>query len=143
MTEKEFIKNWVNEIGELLKNFPDDFIDKTQCEKIKMPGKSLIPGSELFGSFEILDTEGNPQIQVASYSKLKFILYSNRNKPLEIYIPKEEENIKTAVKNYESHIDSFLLGIEKAYKNDFPGRKILKKFQTLFFIISTFSDTKN
>jgi len=133
MTEKEFIKNWVNEIGELLKNFPDDFIDKTQCEKIKMPGKSLIPGSELFGSFEILDTEGNPQIQVASYSKLKFILYSNRNKPLEIYIPKEEENIKTAVKNYESHIDSFLLGIEKAYKNDFPGAKNFKEISNSIF----------
>ena len=45
MTEKEFIKKWVNEIGELLKNFPEDFIDKTKCEKLIMPGKSLIPGS--------------------------------------------------------------------------------------------------
>lgn len=133
MTEKEFIKNWVNEIGELLKIFPDDFIDKTQCEKIKLPGKSLIPGSELFGSYEILDTEGNPQIQVSSYPKLKFILYSNRNKPLEVYIPKEEENIKTAVKNYESHIDSFLLGIEKAYKNDFPGAKNFKEISNSIF----------
>lgn len=133
MTEKEFIKNWVNEIGELLKNFPEDFIDKAQCEKMKMPGKSLIPGSELFGSFEILDTEGNPQIQVSSYSKLKFILYSNRNKSLEICIPKEEENIKTAVKNYESHIDSFLIGIEKAYKNDFPGAKNFKEISNSIF----------
>lgn len=133
MTEKEFIKKWVNEIGELLKNFPDDFIDKTRCVKMQMPGKSLVPGSELFGSYEILDVEGTPQFQVDNYSKLKFILYANRTKPSEIYMPNEEEKIKTAVKNYESHIDSFLIGIEKEYKNDFPGAKNFKEISNSIF----------
>jgi hypothetical protein len=133
MTEKEFIKKWVTEIGGLLKNFPDDFVDKPQCEKMPMPGKSLVPGSELFGSYEILDTDGNPQLQVSDYSKLKFILYSNRSKPSEIYIPKDEAKIKSAVKSYEAHIDSFLLGIEKEYKNDFPGAKNFKEISNSIF----------
>ena len=36
MTEKEFIKKWVTEIGELLKEFPEGFIDNTHVEKLKM-----------------------------------------------------------------------------------------------------------
>lgn len=133
MTEKDFIKKWVNEIGELLKNFPDDFIENTQCEKMKMPGKLLVPGSELFGSYEILDTDGNPQLQVADYPRLKYILYANRNKPTEILIPSDNEKIKSMVKNYENHIDSFLLAIEKEYKNAFAGAKNFKEISNSIF----------
>ena len=133
MTEKEFIKKWVTEIGGLLKTFPEDFIDNTQCEKMKLPGKSLVQGSELFGSYEILDTEGNPFTQVSDQYKLKYILYANRNKPSEIFIPKEEDKIKSAVKNYETHIDSFLIGIEKEYKNDFPTSKNFKEISNSIF----------
>lgn len=133
MTEKDFVKKWVAEIGELLKNFPDDFIDIKNCEIMKMPGKTLVPGSELFGSHEILDVEGNPFLHVQDYSKLKFILYANRTKPNQIYLPISEETIKSAVKNYENHIDSFLIGIEKDYKSNFPSAKNFKEISNTIF----------
>ena len=133
MTEKDFIKKWVSEISKLLKKFPEDFVDLDLCDKIILPGKSLVPGSELFGSHEILDVEGSPFMQVSEYSKMKFILYANRLKPLETFIPKELEKIKSAVKNYENHIDSFLMGIEKEYKNDFPTAKNFKEISNSIF----------
>ena len=53
MNEKEFKTKWIEEIKRSLKSFPKDFISKIPTQKISLPGKTLVSGSEFFGSFEI------------------------------------------------------------------------------------------
>ena len=134
MTEKEFISRWNNELkGGVLKQFPDDFIQSTDCALLTLPRKSLVLGAELFGSYEILDTDGNLQLQINNLVKAKYIIYANRNKPVEILIPRKEEEILMTVKSYERHLDTILAGISRDYKIAFPDGKNSLQVSNIIF----------
>ncbi len=121
MTILEFENKWVQKIKDkLLKSFPNDFIETENCEILNLPGKSLIKGSELFGSLEIIDADGNPFISVDNSNKLKFILYSNFDKPERIKIPLDNSEIKSSVKKYEKHLDEIVRMIINDFKTEFP-----------------------
>lgn len=121
MTISEFENNWQERInGEILKSFPDDFIDSKDCEIIKLPKKHLMKGSELFGSFEVIDTNGNPVLTSDSYDKVKFILYANKNLPSEINIPLDDNSINSSVKEYEKHLDDIIKLMQNDFKLIFP-----------------------
>lgn len=134
MTEKEFTKNWVARIhSDLLKEFPDEFIADFEHEIFKLPEAPLVLGSQLFGSFEILDLKGNPVFQVDSYYKAKYILYANRTKPDQAPMPKDPEVIKEVVKLYEKHLDSLILDIKSELKQNLPDSKnFLEVTNTIF-----------
>jgi hypothetical protein len=78
-------------------------------KEIIVPGKALVIGGSFFGSLEILTTDGSVFLTVDSHIKAKYIIYSNRNRPLKINIPEKELEIKSAV--------------ELNYKKTFPGGK--------------------
>ena len=121
MTISEFENKWLQKIrDELLKSFPDDFLEFNDFETLNMPGKPLLKGSELFGSYEIIDTDGIPFISVDSANKLKYILYSNFRKPERIKIPLDNSEITNSVKRYEKHLDEILKMIINDFKSDFP-----------------------
>ena len=110
MTEKEFISQYINKHSETSnKIFPDDFTNLSDTEKLEMPPNTLVLGSEFFGAVEILTTEGTPILQAESIHKAKYIVYANLNRSGNIIIPKNEYEIKTAVENYEKHLDWILL----------------------------------
>jgi hypothetical protein len=88
-----------------------------------MPGKALIIGGSFFGSIEILTADGIVFLQVDSNLKAKYIIYSNRTKPLKIIIPERESEIKEAVDNYAKYLDHLIREIETDYKKCFPGGK--------------------
>jgi hypothetical protein len=49
VTHKDFEQKWVSLIqNELLKKFPDEFIELSNTETIKMPEVTLLIGSEVF-----------------------------------------------------------------------------------------------
>ena len=73
-----------------------------------MPGKALVIGGSFFGSLEILTTDGNLFLHVDSHLKAKYIIYSNRNRPLKISIPEKESEIKSAVEKYENYLDQLI-----------------------------------
>lgn len=124
MNEKKFISKWIDAInGGLEKKFPDDYVKEYNCEMLELPGKHLIQGSELFGMYEILDINGNPIMQTESYLKSKYIIYSSQFNPFFIPVPKDEFEIKTALKEYEKELDGLLHQIEKEYKTTFPEGK--------------------
>ncbi len=133
MTKKEFIGNWTEIIKAGLKEFPDEFLEEVACDELSLPSKSLVMGPEIFGSFEITDSDGNPFLQTEDQYKLKYILYSNRYKPSQIRIPTEPANIKDTVRQYEKHLDGFLIGIEKDFKEHFPDSKDLNKISNQIF----------
>ncbi len=85
-----------------------------------MPPNTLVLGSEFFGAVEILTTEGTPILQAESIHKAKYIVYANLNRSGNIIIPKNEYEIKTAVENYEKHLDWILLDIEEELKKKLP-----------------------
>ena len=59
MTIREFEKTWEERIlKDYLKSFPDEYVNKSECREVSMPGKALTMGSELFGSHEVVDSEG-------------------------------------------------------------------------------------
>jgi glycogen synthase len=100
-----------------------------------MPGKSLVLGSELFGTFEIMDVDGNVIFQAENIYKAKYILYANRTKPAEIKIPLSETDIKAVVKNYENHIDSIVKMIEEdLMKQSTNPHKFLRVSSTAILI---------
>lgn len=116
MTLKDFEKKWFINIKDgLLMNFPADFIDEKECDEIKMPGRSLIIGPELFGSYELLDIDGQSHFQTDSLHRAKYILYANRLKPVKILIPKSNDSIQKSVRSYEKHLDSILKEMQVDY----------------------------
>lgn len=124
MTEKEFIEEWAVKIKtELLKEFPGSFVDGVECREVKLPGKVLLLGQELFGSFEIIDSGGNVFFQAQNMAEAKYYLYANRNKPAFVSIPADEKEIEKKVKEYEASLDQILMTIEKDFKSKFSGAK--------------------
>jgi len=122
MRISEFENKWLQKIrDELLKSFPNDFLESDNYETLNLPGKPLIKGSELFGSYEIIDTNGIPFISVDSENKLKYILYSNFSKPERIKIPLDNSAIKNSVKKYEKHLDEILKMIINDFRAEFPA----------------------
>ena len=120
MTLKDFEKKWFTNIkAGLLMNFPSDFIVEKECEEIKMPGRSLIIGPELFGSYELLDIDGQSRFQTDSLHRAKYILYANRLKPDKILIPKSHDLIQKSVRSYEKHLDNILKEMQVDYNATF------------------------
>ena len=122
MTEKEFISSWASRIyAEGIKTFPDDFFKFDDFYEADLPGKTLIIGQEFFGNYEILTIDGSLIFRAENYSKAKFIIYSNRQKPKKIKIPKEEITLKAVVSSYEEYVDGIIKRIESDLKKNFPG----------------------
>ena len=133
--EKAFAKIWIKELSDgLLKNFPSDFISGVETETIPLPQKQLLLGPELFGNYEIIDTDNNLFVNVENYTKAKYILYSNRTKPASIYIPIQENDIEITVRNFEAHLDNILRGLEKEFAKEFSGSKNFHEVSNLIFI---------
>ncbi len=124
MLEKDFIKIWVEKIkGEFLKNFPGDFLEGVKTSVIDLPGKVLMLGPELFGTYEVTDSKGNPCLLTTSFTKVKYYLYANRTTPVKMNLPEEEKDIIHIVKEYEKYLDSIVTMIEKDFKKNFPESK--------------------
>lgn len=123
MTEKDFETQWIEKLKKEERNFPNDFIDLDEFEEFTINRKVLTLGSEFFGSFEIIDTNGNVINTVDNYSEAKYYFYASRNKPETIKVPAEKEKTLKAVKIYELYLDSILKEIESAFKAAFPDSK--------------------
>jgi hypothetical protein len=135
VTEKEFIAHYINKHSETnSKIFPDDFTNLTDTEKLEMPHKTLVLGNEFFGTVEILTTEGSPVLQADNIHKAKYIVYANLNRSGNIIIPKNEYEIKTAVENYEKHLDWILLDIEEDLKKKLPESRNLHSVTNEIFL---------
>ncbi len=117
MERKEFIDKWNVKIAET--KFPNLNIESNiEYESIELPGKVLLPGSELFGNFEINDVDGNTVLQVDSPEKMKFVLYSSKHNSQQIRLPKSESEIAAKVKEYESFITSIIKDIQTDYQSN-------------------------
>jgi len=135
VTEKEFISRYINKHSETSnKIFPDDFTNLSDTEKLEMPPNTLVLGSKFFGAVEILTTEGTPILQAESIHKAKYIVYANLNRSGNIIIPKNEYEIKTAVENYEKHLDWILLDIEEELKKKLPESRNLHSVTNEIFL---------
>jgi hypothetical protein len=135
VTEKEFISQYINKHYKTSsKIFPDDFTNLTDTEKLEMPNKTLVLGNEFFGAIEILTTEGTPVLQAESIHKAKYIVYANLNRSGNIIIPKNKNEIKTAVENYEKHLDWILLDIEEELSKELPESRNLDSITNAIFL---------
>ncbi len=124
MKEREFISKWITTLSENgIKAFPGDFLQDDTTEEIKLPGKTLVIGREFFGNYEVLAVDGSQVLQANSLYKAKYIVYSSRNKTTSLYIPKDEEQIKKIVIQYDNYLDTLMKEIESDYKKSFPREK--------------------
>ncbi len=124
MTEKEFISGLTSGLNQKgIKVFPVEFINPKNAKQIKAPGKTLIPGEQFFGSYEVITTDGTLFYQANSHYEAKYIVYANLNNPQFINIPDNEADIKSAVTKYESCLDSIIKIIETEYRKTFPEGK--------------------
>lgn len=136
MNEKDFIMQYVEKIiTEGIKNFPDDFISTDKLQKVKLPGKALHLGEEFFGSFEILNSDGESILQVNDYNRAKYLIYSNKNLPAEILIPGDEDEIKKSVKKYELYLDNIIKDIRSTLSKTDIGTKHSSKIISEIFRI--------
>jgi hypothetical protein len=121
LTTTEFQNIWQSKIeDEVLKSFPEEFINGDDFEVIDLPGKPLLKGSELFGNFEIIDTDGDVLLSTDNIYKIKYILYANRSKPSQLKIPTNDNELVSAVKSYEKHLDEIVRMINLDFKKQFP-----------------------
>ncbi len=124
MTEKDFIQNWVFDLRNgKLKKFPEDFLISNNFIEINLPAKALVLGSELFGSYELVDMQGEKVFQADDILQAKYILYSNRTMPSKLMIPAEKKDLERTVKQYEKYLDGLLGEIIKSFRNEFPEKK--------------------
>ena len=134
MNEKEFVELWAGRIkNELLKKFPEDFLGEMETKDVSFPGKILLLGQELFGTFEIIESNGTVHFQLPSLIEAKFYLYANRNKPSWVSVPVNEKDVVAVVKAYEVSLDQILLAIEKEFKSVFPGSKNYRQVSNQIF----------
>ena len=87
---------------------------------LQLPGKSLLKGSELFGSYEIIDTDGQALLSTDSNDKIKYILYANRNNLNQIEIISNSSDLSITVKKYEKHLDEIVTLINDDFEKEFP-----------------------
>ncbi|MGE5497474.1 MAG: hypothetical protein ACM3Q2_05360 [Syntrophothermus sp.] len=134
MTEKDFVASWIEKLqGGLLPQFPGDYIDGIACSEMALPGKNILLGEELFGSYELIDSEGNSVMVTDSHARAKYVLYSNRVYLNSVKIPEDEQKTADIVKTYEKKIDSLVKDIEKNFKKEFPESKnFLQASNTIF-----------
>jgi len=131
---KDFEIKWIKKIEkELLKKFPDEFIQLNDTEIFQMPQKAMSFGLEFFGNYELIDSDGKTIFSIDNYYKAKFILYANRQKPASTHIPNDLNKIISAVKEYERLIDSILREIERSYKVEFPEGKMTHRVTANIF----------
>lgn len=140
MNEKLFIENWINKIqSDGIKNFPQDYINKSQLDCIKIPIKTLVMGQEFFGSYEIITTSGEQVYQASTIDEAKFFLYSSKERNGNAYLPKDKALMKSTVELHNSFLDKLIEQIKKDYKKNFhEGKNLLSVtneiFQKLNFI---------
>ena len=135
MTEKEFITQYIKKHSETSsKIFPHDFTNLTDTEKLEIPHKNLVLGNEFFGTVEILTTEGTSILQAENIHKAKYIVYANLNRSGNIIIPKNKNEINTAVENYEKYLDRILLDIDEELKQKLPDSQNLHSVTNEIFL---------
>jgi len=120
VTEKEFISHYIKKHSNDLKNFPEEFINLESTKELTIPAETLVLGNELFGSYEIIKTDGAPILQAESIQKAKYIIYASGKRSGTIHIPEDASLIIQAVEKYDAYLDSLLHEIEMEFKNEFP-----------------------
>ena len=133
MQEKELGISWVAQNRAIIKNFPEDFLEEIETKEVKLPQDVLVLGPEMFGKFEVLNSEGNAVLTVDSFLEAKYILYSNRHKPKSIKIPVDESVLKSTVKKYEKYLDELLADIKEEFEKTFPKSKQLYEVTNYIF----------
>jgi len=133
MQEKELGTSWVAQNRAIIKNFPEDFLETTDVKEIKLPQDVLVLGAEMFGQYEIINSEGQAVLTADSFMKAKYILYSNRHKPKSIKMPNDEKLVKETVKKYEKYLDELLEQIKKEFEEKFPKSKQLYEVTNYIF----------
>ncbi len=124
MNKKSFIDDWIiKSESEGIQDFPNQFIDKDQLDVFSIPQKTLVIGSEFFGSYEVLTTEGELVYQASNVDEAKFFIYSSRKRDGKASLPKNKSLIKDLVKRYNQYLDDLLNQIQKDYKKNFPTEK--------------------
>jgi hypothetical protein len=123
MTEKEFILAWAKDYAPSLKIFPDDFIGNAEVSKIAHPDSRLNLGSELFGTFEIIDGKGKTFHTAQSLPEAKYYIYSNRSKADTLVVPVAQKELDLVVASYEKYLDDIIKLIMKDYAKKFPEGK--------------------
>ena len=121
MTKKQFVSQYIKKQSESVpKKFPDDYIAASSTDKLELPQKTLVLGNEFFGQHEIMTTEGNSVLLAENIYKAKYIIYASKDRGSSIIIPKDYNEIKVAVENYEKYLDLILMDIKTNFKKNFP-----------------------
>ena len=124
MSEKDFIFSKSRELYlNGIKIFPVDFTNSKNTKIIEVPEKELVLGKEFFGSYEVSTIAGDFLLTFNNASEAKYIVYASKNRKDKIKIPKEPDNIKAAVENYEKYLDQLLQEIKKDYLARFSNGK--------------------
>ncbi len=134
MNEIIFIENWITKVQLAgIKQFPLHFIDSSQIETILIPVKTLLIGSEFFGAYEIITTDGESVYQASNYAEAKFFIYSSKERNGKAYLPKDKTMIKNLVDIYNNYLDDLLNQIKIDYKKYFPEGKSLQVISNEIF----------
>ena len=124
MTKKEFVEYWKNKlISEGIKTFPEDFLDNVETLQKKIPAKTLILGSELFGTFEVITIDGEIITQAKDYTEAKYYVYASQQRKSEMKLPVDKNLIPFIVKKYEQYIDNIITEVTKDFKKTFSDAK--------------------
>ena len=133
MTEKEFAAQYIEKVKGELKNFPNDFLAKENCDEIILPGKLLFLPSPLFNCYQIIDEAGETIYSTDDQYKAKYVIYANRTKPVSLQIPKTDLRVYEVVRDYEKYLDNLLKEIETEFKKTFPNSKGFRRISAQMF----------
>ena len=124
MNEKDFIYSKSKELSlSGLKRFPIDFIKSKNLNTIEVPDQVLVLGKEFFGSYEVSSASGDLVLTFNNLFEAKYFVYVSHNRKNKIQIPREINDIKKSVEDYEQYLDELLQEIRKDYLKKFSNGK--------------------
>lgn len=137
MTKKDFVEFWIKQLTAAgIKIFPDDFLENFETTLKNIPAKTLIPGSELFGTYEVITTDGEVISNAENYAEAKYYVYASQQRKSEIKFPVDKSVIPQIVKKYEQYIDNLISEISKDFKKKFPDTKEANPVSEILKIIN-------
>lgn len=137
MAKKDFVDFWIKQLTAAgIKIFPDDFLENFETTLKNIPAKTLIPGSELFGTYEVITTDGEVIAHAENYTEAKYYVYASQQRKSEIKFPIDKSVIPQIVKKYEQYIDNLISEISKDFKKKFPDTKETSPVSEILKIIN-------
>ncbi len=121
LTEKEFVSRWYEKLLKTIKIFPGDFIEGIETGVTVLTDKRITLGPEFFGTYQLLNSNGELVITAASLSEAKYYIYASISTSAPFQMPVKTTDTENVICLYEKYFMNLISKIAKDHSKNFPA----------------------